>query len=365
MRPLTLLLVGIIAIGAPSAAPSGKPSEEDSLAGESLRSSAMGLLNVSGNAPARSVRLVSTVRFAKRFDPGNPQTHLMLADIFEVQGNFARAAESLKICLARNPINHALGVRWVDLKLSGLHTADERIVLLQSLIDDETFPPALRAEAAVQRAKILGRQGKKLLTVEALREAMKLDPTHPAALTGLLALEDDLSPPRQVQMLLGLLRGNPLSTTTVRELCVMLNSLGLYDESLEMFDYAWVLSQRSNPGEEVSQQFIIQYFSAMLDAGRFQEALAKFAPMRERFPDNFDLKMLMVEAHQALGTKETPERIIQSIESRNNTSPKTPIRSSMSGCSRTSRATKSTTYNSSASGRRLLTAITHRRTMCW
>jgi len=57
------------------------PVQDDLLAAETLRCSAVALVNASPDTPARATRLVCVVRMAERLEPGHPQTHRLLSDI--------------------------------------------------------------------------------------------------------------------------------------------------------------------------------------------------------------------------------------------------------------------------------------------
>jgi thioredoxin-like negative regulator of GroEL len=54
----------------------------------------------------------------------------------------------------------------------------------------------------------------------------------------------------------------------------------------------------------------------MLNAGQYAEALRRFEPLLEPFPDNLDLRALRVEAYRALGQQEQAEPIVQSMVDR-------------------------------------------------
>jgi tetratricopeptide (TPR) repeat protein len=260
--------------------------------------------------------LVAAARFAERFDPTDARTRMLLADISLSQQKPAEAADSLRIYLDKNPLDHALGVRWLDLRTSLLNTAADRIELLQSVMDDESYTPALRGEAAVRRGAILERQGVKDGALESFGKAMKLDPAHPVAIRAAAALEGETSPVREFEILLTLLRSNPLAVTVAWELAQRLETLGFYDESVEVFNYALALFERYGATGGISPQFVVQHFNAMLDAGQFTEAVAAFEPVLETFANNPDLQMLMAEALESLGVDERRSKLVDKMESR-------------------------------------------------
>lgn len=296
------------------AATRASPAQGDVLAAESLRHSAAALVNAPPDTPARAARLVVIARFAERLDPTNPAGCRLLANIYEIQGKPALAGESLAVCLRQSPTDHALGVRWLTDKLAALDNADQRIKLLRSVTDDESFTPALRAEAAVRYAAILDRQGRKRPALDAFRRALMLTDDHPVGLRGVLALQDKPTGASRVRTLLGELRGNPLSVDVAWELARVLNGLGLHEAAVEMFDYAWSIFRRTGEPKDAPPLFVTQYFNAMLDARRPRDAVDKFRPILRSFPDHMILGELMIEALRSLGEKEEARRIILEME---------------------------------------------------
>jgi len=292
---------------------SSAPSQADSLAAESLRHSAVELTVASPDVPARAGRLVAIARMAERLQPGDPRTGLLLANIYETQGKAAQAAESLKLCLDAAGEDHSLAVRWLVTKLAGMDNAEQRIAFLESVLAGKAFSRALQAEAAVELAEIFARQGRKKAQVAAFKRALKLAPDQPVALRGLMAQEGAARPAEQVARLLGLLRGNPLAVNVAWELAGLLDSLGLYDQSVEMFDYAWSVHANTSGGRTGSSLFVWQYLSAMLDAGLAARAVEKFQPLLAKFPGDMSLRGLMVEAYRACGQEDEADKLVDEI----------------------------------------------------
>jgi len=329
MRPSICALVicpaiALAGVGRHTAGKSSAVTRAARLAAESLCTSAMELANAPSETPARAARLVALTRFAIRLDPTNARAHWLLAGIHEIQGNDVQAAKSLKVCLEQNGLDHVLCRRWLAAELRALDNADQRTELLKSVIDNEALPAPLRAQAAVHWADLLDRQGLRDAELETLRRAMTLDAGHPA-LRRILNLQADAAPVERVKVLLGQLRGNPAAANLVDpndpspawQLAVVLNSLGLQRESVEMFAHAWSLFSRAGGDAKASQVFNVQYFNAMLDAGMAKEAIERFTPMPPRLARSIDLLSLMLEAYRATGEKEKADEIIQAIERRN------------------------------------------------
>ena len=324
MRAATLLFA--VACGWASAAAQSQPAaaptqpaahtapsrslSDDELAAESLVNSATALIHAPADTPARPARLVGLVRLAERLDAGNPRVQRLLATIHEIQGNNSEAAASLARCLAATPHDHATGVRWLTLRLATLDDADSRVASLQAVIDDEAVAAPLRAEAAARQARIYDGQGDTQAVKNAFAKALELDPYHPDALRGTLELSEQPTPAQRVAVGVKLLKGNPLAVATAWELATLLNGLGLHDEAVGMFDYAWGAFLQRNAPQQASGLFIVQYFDAMLDAGQPEEALAIFEPMAAQFGGSGDFQAVMLEAMRECGDEEGEGRLL-------------------------------------------------------
>ena len=294
--------------------PASAAAAEDLLAAESLKHSAISLVYAPPGTPARAGRLVAAARFAESLNPGDPRIALLLADICESQGRLPEAADAARRALAANPQDYALGLRWLRLKLATLQTAEQRVKFLDSVAGDAGLPGELEAEAAAQAGEILRRQGRSADAIDQFELALRLDPYNPAAVQGRLALRSDPTTVDRAASMLRLLRGNPFAVSIAWELAVLLGTLGLHEQALEFFDYAWTLSQRPSADQAGLPLLATQYFNAMLDAGRFEPAVKKFSPMPGRFGQGADMSSLLIEAYRRLGEQQEADRIVQAMQ---------------------------------------------------
>jgi len=319
-----------------------RPTAEDVLAAEELRHSAAELISAPAIAgpnrgqsqgaaegatsrlattleapsPARAGRILVLAEFAARLDRRNSDTCRLLADIYESQDAPARAAAALDECVKAGCADQELLLRWLGLKLGGLDTAEQRIAFLKGLCDDEGMPPAFRAQAAAEWGGVLARQGKALPASEAFARALKLDGGNGLALGGLMSVEANPAPRRLAELLLAQLRGSPTDFPVGWELAALLDSLGLAAESLEVFDYSWTAFLMRSPQSDSPAGFVVEYCSAMLDAGRADDVVETFEPLLPHFALNADLYSLLVEAHRALGQEGKANELIQVMEAK-------------------------------------------------
>ena len=304
--------------GAPGRASGASgPSAADRLAAESLRNSALGLVHSPAGTIGRAGRLVAMVRFADRLEPGHPQTHWMLANIYESQGRLKLAAESVAHSRADRRSDHALAVRWLRLQAEALKpNADDGVEFFRSVVARKDLPASARAEAAFHLARLYEVLGSK----EALKTyefALSLDAHHPGALNGrleLLKVAGKDTPLERIRTMLGLLGGNPRAGAAAWKAAVQLDRLGLYEQALELFDHCAAAAGTDRSPEALSDAFIVNHLNALLDAGRARQAVETYEPMRERFADSVDFRTLLLEAYRALDEKTKATVIVKAME---------------------------------------------------
>lgn len=326
MRNLIAAVICALVGASPALAQTDPPAasaatQSDLLAAESLRESALAL-RVRPDATGWAQRLVALTRFADRLAGNDPRTARVLAQICETQDDCDQAAQKLSVYLAANPNDHATGVRWMSLSLDSKERAEERTAFLQAVLERKDLPPTVRAIAAVQWAKILRGQAKQDDAARALETALKLDPHLPEALTELLATRKDPSAADHADVMLRMLTataGSPQAAEIAGNLAALLDSLGLQKQSLDFYAFAWRIDRRLNDPKDTSYPFVLQYFSAILDAAAADrdlagEAIRRFEPMRELFPGSADLDGLLIEACRLTGDDERAERLTDLME---------------------------------------------------
>ncbi len=268
----------------------------DRLAADGLNRSIHDLLYGSPDVPARAARLVAIARLANGVVTGDPEACRALAFIYASQDKPEPELEVLTAWLGQVPDDYLLGVRWLDSKQTQFQRSSNRIAYLRKFASDETAKKPLRAYALVRLAEILHGQGLKIEAQLAYSQALKLDSNLPEALAGNLSLLDKPSRADVAMTQLAMLANNPRNVALAAELAQMLGEMGLYSQSLEMFDYAWKVNDKMGLSQAVGHDFVVQYCNACLNAGYYRRALTKFAPLALRYATSLPLKVMLVEA---------------------------------------------------------------------
>jgi tetratricopeptide (TPR) repeat protein len=298
----------------PASAPASAPAASDLLAAASLRASALDMVYSPSGTPARAARLVAFARFACKLQPDDPRTNWLLSNIYETQGHFGQAADAVSRYLGSYPQDYGAALRWLGLRLGALERAEDRLALLEAVGAQADVPAAVRAEAAAQAGQILLARGDKAKAREAYALALELDPYHPAALNAEITFRENPTAADRAASMFKLIRSNPAAVRVQWDLGTLLEPLGLHDQALAMFDCAWRITTTRTGAETVSTAFLVQYLDAMLDAGRAEQAIKVFRPMVDRYPDNADLRTLLIEAFRSVGDAKGAEEQVKALE---------------------------------------------------
>ena len=329
MNRWTTIAAGVVLVIAGSAraqrGPEADLSEMDRvLAAESLVHSAYGIL-LQADGASRAERLSILTEMACWLDGEHYEAHRLLADSYRGRQDHQGAAEALQVCLKSAPDDHAIWQLWVTNELAARQTAEDRHALLQQVIEDSEVPAAIRAEATLCYGDLLSGQGRSGEAEKAFLGALRFDPYQADALRAWESVQTaTLNPVDRSNMMLRMLRANPMDVNTARDLAVLLGQVGLWAEARGVFAYGYRVGVRDLGDGAMPAGWLVAYCNALIDAGAFQEAAQTFAPMVERFPESLDLKMLLIEAYQQLNQPAKSRALIRSIEAEYDPAPSGP-----------------------------------------
>jgi tetratricopeptide (TPR) repeat protein len=315
--PVVLLLTAVAVAqdnGDAPGAPKAEASRESVLAARSLVHDADGLL-LTPQAPARVDRLIVLSEFARRLAPQQYEVNRQGGFVYQAQEDHARAADALAECLKAAPNDQAIWRQWLFEKAATLQTAGQRQAFFEKVIKDDATPEAVRAEAMVQFAVILVGQGEHRKAEQMFVEALKFDPYQPDALAGWQGVQTrPINAVDRCNMLLRQLRASPLDVNIAWDLATLLGSMGLSNEALGIFEYARRIGLRELGEEAFPHAWLVQYGSAMLDAGRDEKAVETLTPLLKRFGESVDLRTLLIEAHERLGEGQAARALVAQVE---------------------------------------------------
>jgi len=292
---LASTVVVAMALAAWAEEPTSRPA-----AAESLTHSAQDLV-VTPGAPARAARVIVLTDMAVSMDGASVLAQRMQADIRRSQERHAQAADAMKACLALVPHDQIFWREWLLERITAIQTADGRRAFLDQVVKDDRAPASIRAQALVRYADILAGQGQTDKAGELFLAALRFDPYQPEALRGWLGIQTEpVGAPDRCNMLLRILRASPLDTASATDLALLLGTMGLRDQALEVFDVVHQVLARQEHADQVNPVWLVHYGNAMLDAGQPRRVVDLFAPFLESHATSLDMRVLLIEAYRAL-----------------------------------------------------------------
>jgi tetratricopeptide (TPR) repeat protein len=297
----------------PSTRPS--PSPEDILAARELTHSASDLLFGPAEESHRAGRVLVLAKYAFGLDADNAETCRLLADIHQSRSEYTSAADALAECVRHGAGDYALASRWLQLRMSALNTAEQRLAFLQGAIDDQTLPRVLRTDATAERAAILARQGVLAEAADILREVLAAEPGNPLATQGLLTIETDLTAAQKLDLMLSQLRNTPMDFSLAWQAAALASDAGAHDSAADIYDYASAVWQAGDKPSDAPRDFLLAYCSALLDARRHARAIEVFQPLQDVFQGTEDMDALLVEAYRADGEDDKAKALVEKMES--------------------------------------------------
>lgn len=290
----------------------GAQTEPARLAAESLRHDAQSLL-LEPDATARAGRIFALVQAAEALKDENPATCRILADIYAVRSQPEKAAEALANCLRSDAVDDAMGRRWLSLRLAALQTADDRIEMLEALLDDTALSGTVRAEAAVELGRIRLGQNEKSVAAAMFLRALRADPGNPEALSAMLQTRLGLDAEQRGAYVIRLHQALPRNEAAAVGAASALGELGLHSRAVDLFDYIGKLREKMGI-EHSADAFISARCNALLDAGRYDEVIGLLEPMLEKTNEYSDLYLPLIEAYQRKQNVQAADDLIGAAE---------------------------------------------------
>jgi tetratricopeptide (TPR) repeat protein len=306
-----------LATSAPATIPSyaaSQPSQADQLAADSLRHSAMSMIHARWGTRGRAGRLVALAAFAHKLAPADLRTAWVLSGIYDSRRDSSAAEDMMLVRLRADPSDFTLGMDYVRVGLAARARPDDRQAFLKTIMDNPTWPDALRAQAAVEQGQALMSERNTFEALQLFNRALELDPLNGEALQGsLMARQTPLAPEDSIGAMSAMLQGSPRATGLLRNLASTLAVLGLHKEAAPLFDAIWADAVASAEGGYPPLDVAGQYLNSLLDSGRAQRAVEIFQPIMDHYSQDRAMAFMEVEAYRSAGQDAQAEQAVQRI----------------------------------------------------
>jgi len=308
-------MLALLCMGAAAAGAGDRPAQDPAtraLAVDGLIHSAESLGHSDAGASAAGFNRIGVLlRCARGLDPDSAAANRRLVEYYRQAAavkedlvDADRVKEVTRRYLLAAGDDYAVGAQWVRWSQKGLNDAEQRIKALDGIIADTCLSKAIRSRAAIDLVAIYMGQSNKERARGALAKARELDPYSPDVVLTESQLKTSENLPTQIlAWSLNLLRGDPRSPQPAGALAKVLQEQGMHPEALAYFRLSRELIEARPPGQAARHRFLLDYLSALLDAGRAEEAVKVFEPLISELGGGVRVRERMVEAWRAAGDK--------------------------------------------------------------
>lgn len=219
-------------------------SDADKALAERFAALSQGLLRQSELIQPRYQQAAALLEGAHRLDPSNPRFLRMLIHAQQRADNRDAAIVAAKKLAAVEPRNSAAYATLIDLYLSGMEAADQRLDYLRKVAGTDALPPAVRSYAAARAAELLIEQGANREARQMTAKALEWNPVNPIAARAQWQLvRSDGTQAERTQALMTLVKASPRDPSSVGLFAQQLAAAGFVASSLNWFNLATQLAR--------------------------------------------------------------------------------------------------------------------------
>jgi hypothetical protein len=265
----------------------------------------MGQFAVSGKLIVpETLRLsAALLESAARLNPSEPRfLHLLTEAYLQLGGEEGRkgAIDALTRYRALQPADLVAQAQLIDLYYAGIDNAADAKTYLDRLLDEKSVSPTVKAHVAVLAAKLAEERAEPQAAEEYVDQALKLMPLSLEALQQKYArLDPTATTAERVELLLGMIRSNPVQPAVMLELASELANAGLVDPSLNWYQQAFELQNKMNmrPGIGDSTAFAAE----LVIADQLRAADPVLREILHADPGNAEAALLLLLIDQRAG----------------------------------------------------------------
>lgn len=309
------LLVGQMAVlGLAAEPPADAVARADAALAE--RVAHLAQLSIGGRAitPETLRQTAAMIEAAMRLAPNELRFARLAAEAALQLRDTDAAIAAFKAIKHIDPDDQVAQIRLIDLYISRMETADQRLEYLKRLVDSNGIPSEVRSHAAYLAALVQLERDSRGDALRYLDEALKLYPLSPEALQKKWELTAGQLPPKaQVELLLTMLKSNPAQPGIMADIGRLLGDAGLAEASLRWYGMAMDLGRAVGRG--IDGQDVTRYLSQLVITDQSIMAEQVLTKLLESNPGNVDAAFLAMLIQRRSGN---PEKLKKAIEDARN-----------------------------------------------
>ncbi len=190
---------------------------------------------------------IALLEAAHELNPDEERYARLLVEAALQAGDMPAAINALNACRKLDPTNRRAQVQLMDVYLSRMETADQKVAYLKRIFAEASVPAEIRAHAGVVCASLLNEQTKREAALAMLNQSLQLNPISGEGLR--LHYEwvaRNASPAQRVSSLLAMMRANPAQPDIAASIGRELAAAGLVDAASTWYGLSLGLTQSMN-----------------------------------------------------------------------------------------------------------------------
>lgn len=306
MNPLTMLrratiptLLGL-SLGLGMTCPARAATPEQADLAERLMQTAMGLTESAESFPVAAVLADA----AERMMPEEKRLVRYAADLRLRLGQRDQAIDLLNRLRRLDPADQLAQVQTIDLLVDRMESADQKAAYLRQVTGAASVPAEVRSHAAVQLAGIEAERGRDNEAIQAIDEALKLNPLNPRALQLRLdrVMVPGTPPQERAAVLVAILQANPMAMAALGMLADELARVGATEQSIALYKHVLSTVEAGTP---VPPEDLVNYAAVLLSVGQTKAAVTPAQMATQLAPHVPEGQFMRALVAQQLGDKET------------------------------------------------------------
>ncbi len=237
-------------------------------------------------APEHLQACQAMLKAAAKLDPAEQRYPRLLVEACVSQGDTDGAIAALKSYRALAPDDLGAQMLLIQLNLGKMETADAKLAYLNQILGS-TVHPDVRSGVAVSAAKLFAERGQQEQSNLMVDQALRLNSVNAEALrlryqNGM----EGMSEFQKVQVLIAMVKANPMQPDVVAELSDRLADFGLVKQSLDWYLAAVRLYQKT--GTPIPLDLALNYAAEQFIAERYDGADGLAIRLLQSDPYNVD-----------------------------------------------------------------------------
>lgn len=216
-------------------------------------------------------RLIALLEAAIRLDDHAVDAYPLLADAYAQLGNAEKSRDALGRHLELEPQQSDVFQRWLEMTLATYDTADQRLALMQSQVQDPTLTPESTSIVFTRMARLHAERGQRGHAVALLDRAVEKNPYNLDAINLQFELaHTDPTPAEEAAFLLNVITIQPMAVNKIWELARLLDDNAQHRSAQFWYQRASMVHARAQANLPRPLEYDADVVRSLFDSGNYE-----------------------------------------------------------------------------------------------